>query len=105
SSKRRHTISKRDLSSNVCSTDLTCCENSCTGSGRLRLLPMASSTHHRVGLESAPPHQTGNRVGRRHPKELHQQSPGQRDARRLEIGRASCRDSTNHYAETISWIR
>src|SRR5207248_5648300 len=75
SSRRRHTRSYGDWSSDVCSSDLT------TLTGRLMGPPNTTTTC------------TALRNGRKEPRPRPEQSAhGQRQAQLLQIGRASCRE-------------
>src|SRR5439155_12290309 len=81
SSRRRHTSSPRDWSSDVCSSDLN-------GTSSPRLLSAASSVARPSSLQI---------VGRRslistESCTLETLPPGECSASRLEIGRASCRE-------------
>src|SRR5699024_12080095 len=79
SSRRRHTRSKRDWSSDVCSSDLGGSQN-----GQDRILRAADGDFPRKGLPSV------------HNQSVHSLSsaflPSYATKRRREIGRASCRE-------------
>src|SRR5699024_11908380 len=93
SSRRRHTRSKRDWSSDVCSSDL----QTRTGFSTLAVCAVANPVRVCGGLQEA--------IAAADPEGSYEQSAWFRSEVEEKIGRASCREGVERSRDDAGWIQ